>query len=293
MGKQYKKDYDRKILNESHTVIGNNKEMKYLELEDIKKVALDILKRVTKICDDNGFRYVLAYGTLIGAIRHQGFIPWDDDIDIQMPRPDYEKFLKFMDAHETELGNLRVFTRKNTKNYFYGIARVCNTDYEIHTHNEKDCGMGLFIDVYPFDGLGSSYSKAFEFIRKMSIINDKLVAASLISVEYNRHLKYDLELLLTRILGKKHFFNKVDKIVSKCNFNESNYLGLAGWCGMPLIYNKNLFEDRIKVKFEDTEFYAPKEYDYILRMTYGDYMKLPPKSEQVPHHGYVAFKKIR
>lgn len=81
----------------------------YLQLEDIKKISLDILKKVAKICDDNGFRYVLAYGTLIGAIRHHGFIPWDDDIDIQMPRPDYERFLTYMETHKEGVGNLRSF----------------------------------------------------------------------------------------------------------------------------------------------------------------------------------------
>lgn len=265
---------------------------KYLQLEDIKKISLDILKRVAKICDDNGFRYVLAYGTLIGAIRHHGFIPWDDDIDIQMPRPDYDRFLHYMDTHKNELGNLRAFNRTNTKYYWYGITRVCNTDYEIHKNNERDCGMGVFIDVYPLDGVGIKYEDAVELLRKTGKIHFKLYWASVLKVKYSFiHPRSSLRLLLARILGSKFFIRKIDRIIAKCDYDSSNYLGLAAWDASPQIYNKNFFDDRIKVRFDDTEFYAPKEYDYILRMTYGDYMKLPPKSEQVAHHGYVAFKK--
>lgn len=264
----------------------------YLQLEDIKKISLDILKRVTKICDENGFRYVLAYGTLIGAIRHHGFIPWDDDIDIQMPRPDYTKFLHYMNTHEKELGNLRAFNRNNTKNYWYGITRVCNTDYVIHTHNERDCGMGVFIDVYPLDGVGTEYVSATKLLIKTGIINDRLCQASGIKFKYSlKHPYYDLRIFTHRMLGSKYYIKKIDQIIAKCDYENSNYLALACWDSSPQIYNKNFFDDRIKVKFEGTEFYAPREYDNALRLTYGDYMKLPPKSEQVPHHGYVAFKK--
>lgn len=267
------------------------KSYKYLQLEDIKKISLEILKKVAKICDDNGFRYILAYGTLIGAIRHHGFIPWDDDIDIQMPRPDYERFLTYMETHHDELGNLRVFNRNNTKNYFYGITRVCNTDFEIHTNNERDCGMGIFIDVYPLDGVGRTYEEAVYRLIKANRVNLNYVTDSVIKVAYTGSIHERLRKAIVRMLGAKYYEKKIEEILQSCNYEESNYLGIASWLDVPQVYNKTVFDNRVKVSFEDTEFYAPKDYDYVLRLIYGDYMKLPPKEDQAPHHGYVAWKK--
>ena len=86
-----------------------------MKIEDIQEVSLNILKQITSVCEREGFRYTLAYGTLIGAVRHKGFIPWDDDIDIQMPRPDYERFLKYM--INNPILNLKVFNHKYVKGY--------------------------------------------------------------------------------------------------------------------------------------------------------------------------------
>lgn len=262
-----------------------------LNLEDFRRVGLDILSRVAQICEENGFRYVLAYGTLIGAIRHQGFVPWDDDIDIQMPRPDFDKLIKYMETHKKELGNLRVFNRDNNKKYIYGITRICNIDYEIHTYNEPDCGMGLFIDVYPLDGIGQTVLEAHNTLTKTGIVNSLLLEAAKVKPNYGSNIREILSTFKTHLLGKNYFNKKAKQLLSNCNYEKSKYLGVACWCDQPIIYTKDLFENRIRVKFEDKEFYAPRDYDYILRFIYGDYMKLPPVNERVPHHGYTAYRK--
>ena len=139
-----------------------------LEMSEIKRVSLDILKKVTTICDQPGLRYFLIYGTLIGAVRHKGFIQWDDDVDIIMPRPDHDKLFRFIkdNPRVLENENLKVYSRDTVPGYMYGIPRICDTRYIIETSNEKDCGMGVFIDVYPLDGLGNKYDNNRRVIRK-------------------------------------------------------------------------------------------------------------------------------
>ena len=134
-------------------------ENEIMKMEDIQKVALNILKQIASVCEREGFRYTLAYGTLIGAIRHKGFIPWDDDIDIQMPRPDYERFIRYIVEHP--LPNLKTFNHKYVKGYPLGISRIADMRYKVEEKITKDhCDMGIFVDVYPIDGLANTYETA-------------------------------------------------------------------------------------------------------------------------------------
>ena len=98
-----------------------------LEFKESQRIALEILKKVACICEEHNFRYVLIWGTLIGAIRHNGFIPWDDDIDIAMPRPDYDKLLSFFKKHRDELMPLECLTMETRKNYPHMIARISDS----------------------------------------------------------------------------------------------------------------------------------------------------------------------
>ncbi len=129
-----------------------------LSTREIQDVSLEILKQVADICEELNLRYYLMYGTLIGAIRHHGFIPWDDDVDIMMPRPDYERLLEFFEKNK--IGDLTVFSHENNDRYPYMIARISDDRYVIECENEESIGMGVFIDIYPFDGLGNSREEA-------------------------------------------------------------------------------------------------------------------------------------
>lgn len=128
--------------------------MRELTIKETQAVSLEILYTITQICEKQGLRYSLIYGTLIGAIRHQDYIPWDDDVDIMMPRPDYEKLLKYLEKHIKDYTYLRVFNCDKCKKYPYMITRISDDRYIIKMENEKPYGMGIFIDIYPYDGLG-------------------------------------------------------------------------------------------------------------------------------------------
>ena len=131
-----------------------------LSMRDTQQIALEILHTVAQICEERNLRYYLVYGTLIGAVRHHGFIPWDDDVDIMMPRPDYDKLLEYLEDHIGEYPHLQVFNRKTCPDYPYMITRISDDRYEIRMENEKPFGMGVFIDIYPYDGLGNEQREA-------------------------------------------------------------------------------------------------------------------------------------
>ena len=128
--------------------------MKELSIEEIHEGTLGILKKIIEICDEINVNYFLAYGSLIGAVRHGGFIPWDDDLDIVMLRPDYEIFNQYCLKHERELYPFKLINRKNEKKYPYNIARFNDLRYRDIYENVQEYDSGMFIDVYPLDGAG-------------------------------------------------------------------------------------------------------------------------------------------
>jgi lipopolysaccharide cholinephosphotransferase len=268
-----------------------------LTQKEIQDVALDILKKVAAICEENDFRYLLMYGTLIGAIRHKGFIPWDDDLDIMMPRPDYDRFLEYMKTHE--IPNLKILNPDTSDKYPYMITRVSDDRYEMIADNEIDYGAGVFIDIYPFDGLGTDKKKSIKFGLKGDRISSFCYQASRKSFQKETttsKIKYMMKLPVyhvSKAFGYKFFQKKLEKLVGKHPYDKSEYVGCVVWLsgGIKDIFKRSWFDDYIMAPYEDSEFRIPKKYDRILRHIYGDYMQLPPESDRVGHHCYKIYRK--
>ena len=134
--------------------------MKELTTREMQEVSLEILHTIASICEKQHFRYALIYGTLIGAVRHKGYIPWDDDVDIMMPRPDYDRLLHYLKENIADYPHLKVFNREECLEYPYMITRISDQRYRIKMENEKSFGLGVFIDIYPYDGLGDTKQEA-------------------------------------------------------------------------------------------------------------------------------------
>ncbi len=266
-------------------------EKKPLELKEIQKCALEILVKVAGICEQNKFRYSLAYGTLIGAIRHKGFIPWDDDIDIFMPRPDYDAFIEYL--HNNHVDNLKLYNTKYSRNYPFAITRISDERYVIVESKYKNCGMGLFIDIYPIDGLGSTTEEALSKYKLTQPFVDEMVGVATCAKYPKRFMftsthKY-LRLMYAKYFGSYSLQKRIENIVFKCDYDRCEYVGVPLWSWNKPIYKRAWFEEYVNVMFEGYEFKAIKAYDEYLRMNYGDYMQLPPKEEQIPHHEYNAY----
>ena len=269
-----------------------------MTMREVQLVALDILKIVANICEENGFRYLLAYGTLLGAIRHKGFIPWDDDIDILMPRPDYEKFVAYFLTHKKELYPLRLFNMDTCPQYPYMITRISDDRYRLKVANEKEYGMGIFIDIYVLDGIGNTAEDAYRLLKKTC----KYPRLIFLSTRNHYHFgttKGFLKRLIkfpvffyAKLMGKKYFVNKLLCLIDKDTYDKSLYVACPIWDNRPTWgMRKSIIDNLIKVPFEDHFFYAPKDYDSFLNIFYGNYMELPPAKDRIYHHIYKAYKR--
>ena len=273
--------------------------MKQLEFHEVQKRALNVLKRLAEICDEQNLKYVLAWGTLIGAVRHKGFIPWDDDIDIMMPRADYNRLLAYFAEHKDELLPYEALTMETRKKYPHMICRISDSRTWLDVTNERDCDMGVFVDIYPMDGLGNSYEEAMEIMKKTAPCCSLIFLAARKYYHFGNTKGWKKRLIkipafiFTHIMGQKFFVNKVKSFVKGLDYDNSSYIGCATWVRNPQkeIMKKEWFKEMVKTKFEDSEFYIPKEYDIILRTTYGDYMQLPPEKDRIQHHLYKAYLK--
>lgn len=273
--------------------------MKELAMKEMQQVAFNILKQVAAICEKNGFQYTLAYGTLIGAIRHKGFIPWDDDIDIMMPRPDYERFISYCNEHPQELGNLQLFNMNVCKDYPYMITRVSDSNTILEVENEKPYGIGVFIDIYVLDGAGKTKEEA---IKKM---NETKIFPSLIFYSTRKHysakntvgLKKKLMkfpgFFVAKLIGKRKLVKILLNKVDKNKYEESAYVACLLWSTYKQkeILPKSMFDEYTDVTFEGCSFKSVKDYDGYLRNFYGNYMELPPVEKRIAHHFFKAYKK--
>lgn len=268
-----------------------------LSLEEIKKIELDILKDIHRVCENNGLRYYLAGGTLLGAIRHKGFIPWDDDIDILMPRPDYMKFIKIYENEGDK--KYKLTSPYNNKNHLYTFTKVFDTrtiKIENGLNYDSENIGGIEVDVFPTDGLPDNIDKSNKYFRKQKLlfhlysfsVTKKSVNKNIIKRIIKNTIVY-----ICRLIGKQRFIKVINNNAMKYEFDKSNYIGLSvtTYYGSKERIEKKHYIEQIKVEFEGYLFNAPKNYDQYLSNLYGDYMKLPPEDKRVTHHEYEAYWK--
>ena len=262
--------------------------MKEMTLREVQLFGLDILKDVHQFCISNNIRYSLAYGTLIGAVRHKGFIPWDDDIDIIMPRPDYEKFCMTFKSGKS----YKVFSPVMGDSYI-GYARVCDLE-RTWAHSMPWCiksPTGIWIDIFPIDGLDPEVHGTESDFKRLSDLNKKRLIGRFPKDNLSRPMP---PLRFIRTIAKKVAFCwcNVEKTVSEYedfikskDFNKSEFCGNRSFCAYyhKEKYRRSLFDDYIDIEFEGSMFKAIAKYDEYLRTIYGDYMKLPPIEKRVRH----------
>lgn len=272
--------------------------MKELDFKEVQQTALSILRFIHDICEKEGIRYFIAYGTLIGAIRHHGFIPWDDDLDIMMPRPDFERFLDYFKTHNTE--PYKLMNLNTNPDYPYFNTRICDTNTILETTVEDSYGMGVFVDVCAMDGIGQSYSDAIRMMSKSKRLCSSMFLATRNKFHFGLTKGWGKKLLkfpayiVTHFLGKSFFVKCMNKLLKKCDYDSSEFVGCLVWstyAPSKEVFPKSWIEEIQKGRFEDSEYNIPKHYDEMLRTIYGDYMILPPEKERVYHHQFTAYRK--
>lgn len=250
-------------------------------LNKLQETELDILCEIDRICIKNHIQYFIMYGTLLGAVRHKGFIPWDDDIDIVMPRKDYNRFLKIV-SRELQDKYILDFISTN-KTYYLPFAKIKNkntTFEEKNNINYQGC-KGIWVDIFPFDGCKIN-KKTYLFKLKYRFI--LLFQAIMLK----KTLKINVSNNVINIMSKLFSNNFCVKMISfLARGNDKNdfglYYGAEGIDRTPIFDNKDIFPLK-KIEFCGKKFYGPNNPDKLLTDFYGDYMKLPSVEKRVTHN---------
>lgn len=267
--------------------------MNKLSEDELKEAELNILLKIDNICRIQQIDYSLCGGTLLGAVRHRGFIPWDDDIDITMTRSNYNKFICFLKDNPVEGISLIDYC---SKNYGYMFSKVCDSHTKLVEHHNKPIEeLGIFVDVFPVDYLGNSFEESRKIMFGFRFKKYLLAAWNWKSFFYNkgkngiRQLLRFVFFIMSRFIGKKKLIESMNKRIAKLN-KEKQFSGcLFGSYESKDIFKTELFYDFCDIEFEGHVFMCFKEYDEYLKSLYGNYMVLPPKDKQVSHHTFDAF----
>lgn len=255
---------------------------------------IGILKVFMSICEENNLHWYVGYGGCLGAIRHKGCIPWDDDIDVCLPRPDYDRFVEI--AKKTDLGNYELAVINETPEYFEHFVRLFDKNSTIlfdtwHTHVS-----GIFVDIFPLDGAADGKidknHKRFLFWQKISRQSHYRFSKSrrLEVLKKGRYRRYVL-IVLTSLFRKtlqKMSIRMIEKTIRKYSYDESEYCTFyASVYDMRQVIPKKWMEETLWVPFEDVQIRIPKYYHEYLTHFYGDYMTPPPMEQRDDRHSFA------
>lgn len=273
--------------------LGKNNCGEEITLHDVKQKLLQMLIVFAEFCEKNGIRYYLSGGTLLGAVRHEGFIPWDDDIDLNIPRPDCEKLQEISGG---KIGKYVLVPPNPDLLYPSNFWRLYDNSVVIENTLKnsvrKPVYHPLFIDIFPIEGLPEEEKLTKSHYDSM-VLSKKMFGMLNTPVWTGKTLSKKLIHTLVRpfalVMGKNYWFSRIQKIAQSIPFGSTNYIGV-------MMTNIHTVEERVrideflpsvKVNFEGHQFNGPKGYDIYLRQLYGeDYMQLPPEEKRQSHHGF-------
>lgn len=252
---------------------------------------LDILKWFHKICIENGLRYYALGGTMLGAIRHRGFIPWDDDIDIGMPRKDYEKFIVLC----TNLQDERFFVEtvnSPQKDYFYGYTKIYDKSTTLIEKTRKNIKRGIYIDLFPLDGAGNSIEEAKKIFnvvhRKYQLVIARTCAVLPRRKWYKNAIAIIARMIPELVLSNKNELIQIDRLCQTYAYDDCKLIGnfLGNW-GLKEVMPKDVMGIPTEYEFEDTIVMGAQNPESYLTSLYGDWRKLPPVDKRISLHDYV------
>lgn len=255
-------------------------ENKKLSLEEIKSIELNLLIEFDAFCNEHNLKYVLDGGTLLGAMRHKGFIPWDDDIDIAMPFPD---FLKFVDLYKKEGKNPNAEILYGPDNpYAFHFGKLVDKRTIVKSTYRVDKSLySVWIDIFPMYSVDDNDEIAKSNIDKAMKYYSK--ARWCLCTNFKNPLKKIIHILFNDPM-RKYWMSKIYAIILEHEYGSTKRIATV-----PVVYNKlilagnDYFEDRIKAEFEGHKFYISKDYDAYLKAAYGNYMELPPEDQRTTH----------
>lgn len=261
-------------------------------MNNLQQRILDIYKEISVLCNANDIPYFAIGGTCLGAVRHKGFIPWDDDLDIAIPIEDFDRFGELVKKHMP--GYLQIYTCKKVKRYRYIFDKLIDirtTFIESAELDYPDAYKGVFVDIMPISGIPEPGIKRNLFYKKLylyTLLNVKMRLPS----EYGTikgYIASKIIRLVSKVLPSTYFSDKMMALLKKYPFKTSQYTGyvwsVAHVC--KLTFPIEYFADTVELPFEDTTIKCPIGYKQYLTHQFGDYMELPPEEEREHHNGII------
>ena len=276
-----------------------------LSLAEVQQVELNILLYLDQVCKENNIKYNLSSGTLLGAIKYQNFIPWDDDIDVILFRDEYQKLMKVLKHSQ---GRYKLLSIYNTRDYYYPFAKLVDTKTVLKENAKQIKDLGVYIDIVPMDGYRDEfYLKQIDkdrFIKNMMIGRFQIKNCIRYNFDYikghqkqtkNKKFKdfvYHCVDLLSRPLGYRFWVKLYDRKISKVKLADAKYLGVrTGSFDVKEVFKKEDLIKQADYEFAGHKFPSFQNYDLYLRSKFGDYKKEPKKEQQKSHHQFEAYWK--
>lgn len=263
------------------------------EMNEMQLMMSEMVKWFHSFCQRNDIRYYMVGGTMLGAVRHNGFIPWDDDIDVGIPRKDYERLLK--NKNQWLYSEKKYYIESyldNNKDFEFRYAKVYDTQTTLIENCRSRTKRGIFIDVFPLDGIGDNKEEALNNYSSIQKYVQFLLTRTC-KVKKSRTLTKNLVIIASRlipnfIIDNKKIISKINTLCSVRDFDTSMFVGnLVGMWGAKEIMPREFFGKPTLYKFEDTELYGPEKYDDYLKNLYNNWRQLPPLEKQKSDHNFL------
>ncbi len=261
--------------------------------KELQTHLLKMFKWFHEFCETHGLRYYALGGTMLGAARHKGFIPWDDDMDVGMPRKDYNELICLI-GNKTEQGYFLETPLSPSKEYRYPYSKLYDTRTTLTERTWPVLKRGVFIDVFPLDGLGNTLEESQKKWKKLAALAGFEMARSC-ALRKNRELYKNVSIIAAHCLpgfiaNDKKVLKKTEDICNTLDYDTSMYGGNAfGFWGLREIMPLSVMGKPTLYQFEDTKIYGVEDFDAYLTSLYGEWRKLPPIERQVSHHEFLEF----
>ncbi len=249
-----------------------------LQMGEVREMQMELMRYVRDTCERNGLRYYMCGGTLLGAVRHGGYIPWDDDVDLAMPMPDYLKFIKIV-KNQGQYLSLNIFDYPD--DYYNFFMRLINQDtYLKYWEYPFLMTTGVSIDIFPLFGLPSQQKEREFFYKTIRLLNERYIST---------YIENDKD--TQKVISTRHNLQRqIEDMMEQYSFDECEWIGnVLSKYREKEIMPRAIYQDYVHLKFENDLFAAAGGYvDYLSRM-FGDYMQLPPERDRMNTHDYNAY----
>ena len=256
--------------------------------KELKLMLIEMMKWFHEFCYENNLRYYALGGTMLGAMRHNGFIPWDDDIDVGMPRKDYEKLATLLQKSNQKRYILET-PKTKAKDYYYQFSKLYDTNTTLIENTKYKIKRGIYLDIFPLDGVGNNLKESRIYAEKIYKL-DNLLMLKTSGFRKGRSLYKNLAIFLFRFIpiNSKNILHKLIKKCAEKDFDEYLYIGnlMGAWRFKEVMPRKYMGNPKL-YKFENIEIFGVEDAEAYLTSLYGNWRQLPPEEKRTTHHDYI------